>query len=139
MCLTRSGGLPKPKKLPQDGRTERHKSEAAPHLWLALRYGRHTAISHARPPAVLGVAPQTAERIRGHTLAAMFWFVARLAFLNGVRRCRVRMLGALCKVPCETGWPLVVRRAPPATRAGPAVLTTRRPLLATDRVWNVDA
>src|SRR6266516_2781166 len=44
-------------KQPQDCRTERHKSEAAPQLWLALRYGGHTAIPHARPPAVHGIAP----------------------------------------------------------------------------------
>src|SRR5438128_1384432 len=92
-------GVAQTRRQPQDCRTERHKSEAAPHRWLALRYGRNTAIPHARSRTVLGIAPQTAERIRGHMLAAKFWFVARLAFLNGVHRCRVRMPGALCKVP----------------------------------------
>src|SRR5438045_106004 len=80
-------------KQPRDCRTERHKSEAASHLWLGLRYGRRTAMPHARPSAVLGIAPQIAERIRGHTVAAMFGSVARLVFLNGVRRCGVRMPG----------------------------------------------
>ena len=39
-----------------------------------------TAIPHARPPAVPGTAPQKTELIRGQTLAAMFWFVARWLF-----------------------------------------------------------
>src|SRR5438445_4713337 len=38
----------------------------------------------ARPPAALGIAPQSAERARGHTLAAMWlWSAERLAFLDG--------------------------------------------------------
>jgi hypothetical protein len=56
----------------QDCRTERHKSEGAPYLAFALRYRLHTAILHARPLAVVRIAPQRAERTRGHTLAAFF-------------------------------------------------------------------
>ncbi len=38
----------------------------------------HTAIPHSRPPAVLGVATQAAELVRGHTLAEGFWYVRPL-------------------------------------------------------------
>jgi hypothetical protein len=36
-----------------------------------VRYGPATAIPHARPMAVLGIAPQTAERVRGRTPAVV--------------------------------------------------------------------
>ena len=53
-----------------------------------------TAILHARSLAVLGIAPQRAERVRGHTLAAMSWSVTRLVFKESIGA-RVRV--APCK------------------------------------------
>src|SRR5438132_12273742 len=40
------------------------------------------AIPCARPPAALGIAPQSAERARGHTLAAIWLWSAERLFLT---------------------------------------------------------
>src|SRR5437764_11098391 len=55
---------------PMSHRAAKSHGEAA--LIARGRYDRATAIPKARPPAVSGIAPQTAERARGQALA--YWF-----------------------------------------------------------------
>ena len=67
--LGRAAGSPfgrTPRRLPRP----RLDHAARARTSLRVRYDRTTAIPYVRPLAVLGVAPETAERVRGHTLAA---------------------------------------------------------------------
>ena len=73
----------------QRHRTERSAVRGNVHRSLRVRYDRATAIPHVRPPAVLGVAPDTAELVRGHTVAAVALVRCVVAFLDrGVIGCR---------------------------------------------------
>jgi hypothetical protein len=80
-------------------RTERHKSQQAPRRSLVPRYDRTTAIPHARSRAVLGIAPQTAERVGSHTLAAAapVRYIGCLSGLESTRCTDYGALLALCK------------------------------------------
>ena len=73
-------GAQTPQTLPRRKRSTGTPSRLATTVPRTFATIASTAIPDARPRAVLGIAPQTAERVRGHTVAAPFgpsrgWFL----------------------------------------------------------------
>jgi hypothetical protein len=101
----------------------------------------NTAIPRARPPAVHGIAPQSAERVRGHTLAAMVRSVTRLVFwtkeaigVHGSGIARRALQGS-----CETGSPWSFVCAPRYSCRICSPYDTAATLVATQRLRKVNA